>query len=325
MKNPIIYKKSKGGNNLKQIKVMLFLIVIFSMVTIVQAEVPQYETVIKMAEDTNCRAVCHNQDPHVIHEMTSATCQGCHGATLTDRNPICYKCHTGSIHNVHLKKVQSEDCSYCHEGLDNLHLQMMSDTLCAHCHGDLLDVHGGPTESCNKCHGSAANIVSPVKSTSDQVVCQACHVSADVAVLHGEASDPNSCYRCHRPGSVNVTAVEIPHFIHVPNVECEQCHLDQAEKIMIPECVLCHNVESLHGYDQISLKTSSTGLKCSVCHPMVAEEPETPTTTPVQPTTEEPTDTVHEAEEGTPETPGFGVLTALTVVALLFVIRKIRN
>jgi len=88
---------------LKQIKVLLLLIVIFSMVTAVQAEVA-YETVSKMAEDTNCKAVCHNQDTHVIHESTSATCQQCHGKTLTDRQPSCYNCHTGSIHNVHIKK-----------------------------------------------------------------------------------------------------------------------------------------------------------------------------------------------------------------------------
>jgi len=312
---------------LKQIKVLLLLIVIFSMVTAVQADVPQYETVSKMAEDTNCKAVCHNQDTHVIHEMTSATCQGCHGSTLTDRQPSCYKteCHTGSIHNVHIKSVQTEDCSYCHEGLDSIHLEMMSDTLCAHCHGDLLDVHGGPTESCGECHGSAANIVSPVTSAGDVIVCQGCHASADVAILHGEASDPNSCYKCHRPGSVNVTASEIPHFIHIPDVACEKCHIDQGtEKIMIPECVLCHKVETLHGYNQISLKTSSTGLKCSVCHPMVADEPDAAAPTPVDTDTSEPVDTTTEDDEGTP-TPGFGVLAALTSLAMLFVIRKIKN
>jgi hypothetical protein len=306
---------------LKQIKVLLLLIVMFSMVTAVQAEVAQYETVSKMAEDTDCRAVCHSEDPHVIHETTSATCAGCHGDPQTDKQPSCYKCHTGSIHNVHLTKVQTEDCSYCHAGLDSLHLEMMSDTLCAHCHGDLLDVHGGPTESCEKCHGSKANIVSPVTGTGDVIVCQGCHVSADVAVLHGEATDPNSCYRCHRPGAVNVTASEIPHFIHIPNVECEQCHMDQStQKIIIPECVLCHNVETLHGYNQIALKTPTTGLKCSVCHPMVAdEEPDALETTPVDTTTTEPPG---ETPNGTP---GFGVFMALATLAVLFVIRKRNN
>ena len=314
---------------MKQSKVLLLLIVIFSMVTAVQAEMPEYKTVTKMAEDTNCMAVCHNQEIHEIHELTSATCQGCHGAKLTDRQPSCYKCHTGSIHNVHLKKVQTEDCSYCHEGLDSLHLEMMSDTLCAHCHGDLLNVHGGPTESCDKCHGSAANIVSPVAGANDIIVCQACHVSADVAILHGEASDPNSCYKCHRPGSVNVSASEIPHFIHVPDVACEKCHIDQGTgNIMIPECILCHSVETLHGYNQISLKTSSTGLKCSVCHPMAADEPDTPDvveTTPVDTDTSEPADTATEPDNGTSETPGFGVAMALTSLAMLFVIRNIKN
>jgi len=299
---------------LKQSKVLLLLIVIFSMVTAVHAEVAQYETVTKMAEDTNCMAVCHNQEIHEIHELTSATCQGCHGEKLTDRQPSCYKCHTGSIHNVHLKKVQTEDCSYCHEGLDS---------------GDLLNVHGGPTESCDKCHGSAANIVSPVTVAGDIIICQACHISADVAILHGEASDPNSCYRCHRPGSLNVSASEIPHFIHIPDVACEKCHIDQGTgKIMIPECILCHSVETLHGYNQISLKTSSTGLKCSVCHPMAADEPDTPDvveTTPVDTDTSGPADTATEPDDGTSGTPGFGVVMALTSLAMLFVIRKIKN
>jgi len=51
-----------------------------------------------MVKDTNCMTVCHNQDMHAIHEMTSATCQGCHGVSLADRQPSCYKCHTDSIH-----------------------------------------------------------------------------------------------------------------------------------------------------------------------------------------------------------------------------------
>ncbi|NOR60472.1 MAG: hypothetical protein GQ469_07570 [Methanosarcinales archaeon] len=309
---------------MKQIKALLLLIVIFSMVTAVQAEVAQYETVSKMAEDTNCKAVCHSKDTHVIHEMTSATCQGCHGKTLTDRQPSCYKCHTGSIHNVHIKKVQTEDCSYCHAGLDSLHLEMMSDTLCAHCHGDLLDVHGGPTESCEKCHGSAADIVSPVTGAGDIIVCQGCHVSADVAVLHGEATDPNSCYRCHRPGSVNVSASEIPHFIHIPDVACEKCHIDQGTgKIMIPECILCHSVESLHGYNQISLKTSSTGLKCSVCHPMVKDEPATVAPTPVLTATVD--SGVATTEDEGNGVPGFGILTAITSLTALYLIRRIKN
>ncbi len=206
---------------------------------------------------------------------------------------------------------------------------MMSDTLCAHCHGDLLNVHGGPTESCDKCHGSAANIVSPVTGASDIIVCQACHVSADVAILHGEASDPNSCYRCHRPGSTNVSASEIPHFIHVPGVPCEQCHIDQGTgKIMIPECILCHSVESLHGYNQISLKTSSTGLKCSVCHPMATDKPDAVEPTSDHTTPSGPVDTATEPDNGNSEnqgTPGFGVVMALTSLAMLFVIRKTNN
>ncbi len=121
-----------------------------------------------------------------------------------------------------------------------------------------------------------------------------------------------------------MSASEIPHFIHIPDVACEKCHIDQGTgKIKIPECILCHIVESLHGYNQISLKTSSTGLKCSVCH-LEADEP-TAAPTAVHTTTAGPADTPTEADDGTPGVPGFGVLIALTSLAMLFVIRKIKN
>lgn len=308
---------------MKRFKVMLFLIVLISLITVISAEELEYETITKMAEDVNCRAVCHSEDPHVIHAETPATCQGCHGETLTDRQPLCIKCHKGTIHNVHIKKVQTEDCSYCHAGLDQIHLDMMSNTLCSHCHKELLAVHGGPVDSCEKCHGIKPNIVAPVKAEANLIVCQNCHKSADVAILHGEAADPNSCYRCHRPGSVNVTSTEIPHFIHIPNVACELCHIDQETgKIMVPECLMCHVVEELHGYEKISLKTASSDprLDCSVCHPMVAEEAKTPAPTA---TPEKTAVATPEVEE--PGVPGFGAVLAFTSLAIIYLFRRIKN
>ncbi|MCL7414804.1 MAG: cytochrome c3 family protein [ANME-2 cluster archaeon] len=313
---------------MKQSNILLLAIVIFSMVTVVQAQGPQYETVSKMAEDVDCSAVCHAPDPHQIHAGTSATCQQCHGATLTDRQPQCTKCHSGTIHNVHIKKVQTEDCSYCHKGLESLHSDMMSDTLCSHCHDDLLDVHGGDAESCNKCHGKAPDIVAPIKAVDDVIVCQNCHISADVAALHGEASNLSSCYRCHRPGSSDVeSSSEIPHFLHIPEVNCNRCHLNQdTGKIYIPLCTQCHKVESLHSYDAVGLKTSGAGtLRCSVCHPMSdAEDSTTTTSTKASPAAARPTEETA-ADSGGSGLPGFGVLSAITALSVLFVMRRSRN
>jgi S-layer protein (TIGR01567 family) len=75
------------------------------MVGVVQAQELQYETVTKMAEDSDC-AACH-LDSHVIHEHTSATCQQCHGEKLTDNQPECNKCHSGTIHNAPTKTVKT--------------------------------------------------------------------------------------------------------------------------------------------------------------------------------------------------------------------------
>ncbi len=310
---------------MKQSNVLLLLLVVFSIITVVQAEELQYESVSKMAEDVDCRAVCHDPDPHQIHAQTTATCQQCHGATLTDRFPECSKCHSGTIHNVHIKRVNTEDCSYCHSGLENLHLEMMSDTLCSHCHKDLLNVHGGPTESCEECHGTSPDIVAPVKATGDIIVCQNCHISSDVAVLHGEYSNLSSCYRCHRPGSSEVDSPsEIPHFLHIPEVDCNSCHLNQdTGKIYIPACTQCHGVEKLHGYNTIGLKTSSSGLRCSVCHPMIdsgnGADTAAATSTPT------PSEPIEGTDDGSSGLPGFGILTALTALSVLYVINRNRK
>jgi hypothetical protein len=307
--------------------IVLILIVGLSLTTASYAEEMQYPSVTKMAEDTDCRTVCHSEDIHVIHEPTSATCQGCHGQTLSDRNPACIKCHTGTIHNVHIKKVQTENCSYCHAGLDELHVQLISDTLCVHCHKDLLNVHGGPTKSCSKCHGTAPNIVAPLKAEGNVIVCENCHISADVAALHGEATNISSCYRCHRPGSAEMNESEIPHFIHVPKVECSLCHLDQASgKIIIPECIMCHSVETLHGYNQIALKTSSTGLDCSVCHPMMENSNQTEAGISATVTEHAGEPTGEEKTGGNEETksPGFGILLTFSALSVIYMIRKIK-
>jgi hypothetical protein len=305
---------------------LLILIIGLSLITTCYAEDMEYTSKTVMAEDSNCKE-CHSGDVHVIHESTSATCQGCHGASLTDRQPECSKCHYGSIHSVHSSKVNSENCSYCHEGLDQLHVEFISDTVCVHCHKDLLDVHGGPTDSCEICHGTSPDIVIPVTGSNDVIVCQGCHISTDVAALHGEADNVSSCYMCHRPGSTEMNESEIPHFIHVPEVPCENCHLSsETGEIIIPECIACHAVDTLHGYDQIALKTSSTGLDCSVCHPMMEgpDDPSTPSTATEDSTsgTEIETDETNTTETDAEGTPGFGAILAFSILAVVYLIRK---
>lgn len=305
---------------------LLILIIGLSLITTCYAEDMEYTSETVMAEDSNCKE-CHSGDVHVIHESTSATCQGCHGESLSDRQPECSKCHYGSIHSVHSGKVNTENCSYCHEGLDQLHVEFISDTVCVHCHKDLLDVHGGPTDSCEICHGTSPDIVIPVTGSDDVIVCQGCHISTDVAALHGEADNVSSCYMCHRPGSTEMNESEIPHFIHVPEVPCDNCHLDsESGEIIIPECIACHAVDTLHGYDQIALKTSSTGLDCSVCHPMMegpegSDEPSTQPTATGDSTSGTETET-NETETDTEGSPGFGAIIAFSILAVMYLIRK---
>ncbi|MCD4810221.1 MAG: hypothetical protein K8R17_10030, partial [Methanosarcinales archaeon] len=55
------------------------------------------------------------------------------------------------------------------------------------------------------------------------------------------------------------------------------------------------------------------------------DAPDAAATTPVDTDTSGPADTTTEGDEGTSGTPGFGVLAALTSLAMLFVIRKIKN
>ncbi|HIH87241.1 MAG TPA: hypothetical protein HA304_04995, partial [Methanosarcinales archaeon] len=90
---------------MKLINCLLLLIVISTMVGVVQAQELQYETVTEMAEDYDC-ADCH-QEPHEIHELTSATCQQCHGEELTDNQPECSKCHSGNIHNAPIRTAET--------------------------------------------------------------------------------------------------------------------------------------------------------------------------------------------------------------------------
>ncbi|HUV82162.1 MAG TPA: cytochrome c3 family protein [archaeon] len=317
---------------MRKFNVLLLLLIAMSiLVVFVQAEeevepvliMEQVEPVTKMAEDVDCLK-CHPEDPHIIHTGQPVQCVNCHGETLSIKIPQCLQCHNGPIHKVHGPKVATEECSYCHSGIETFHIELISNTLCSHCHRDLVDVHGGPDVSCAACHETAPNIVAPVKLEGTTVVCQNCHTATDVALIHGDAENRTACYNCHRPGAREVQAAsEIPHFIHIPNVDCNSCHLSQETgKVYLPECAQCHKADEIHAYNKIALNTASTGLRCSVCHPM-ADEDET-TTDATAASTKAPVSTV-ETEEPSTGIPGFGAVLAISSLALLYIARRYRK
>lgn len=310
----------KEESKLKKSNILLFLILILVLVISVQAQEPQYETVTTMAEDVNCRE-CHTDNPHVIHAGKPVDCTNCHGQTLSISIPQCIQCHKGPIHQVHINKVRTEDCSYCHKDIDTFHAQMISNTLCSHCHKDLVTVHGGPKVACERCHAKAPEIVKPVMAEGTTVICQNCHIANDISALHGDAQNKSACYRCHRPGATEVKSPsEIPHFLHIPEVDCNTCHLNQETgKVYIPECTQCHKVDKIHGFKAIGLKTASSGLRCSVCHPEASAGAGTETRTPVK----TPSATSAATQTGKP-TPGFGIIMGMAAILMLLISKRIR-
>lgn len=272
------------------------------------------------AKDVDCRSACHAANPHTIHAGKPVTCVNCHGETLSVAIPQCSKCHSGPIHDVHKGKVETEDCSYCHQSLAGVHNTIMSSTVCEHCHKDLIVVHGGETNSCTKCHRTAPDIVKPVKTVDMDIVCQACHVSDNIAYLHGNESNKQSCYNCHRPGEGEVGASQIPHNIHIPAVTCIECHMED-ERIIVPVCARCHQIDDLHSFGVVGVK-SKDDLQCTVCHPdsYFTSEPvgtvEETSTNDV--TSEEPV----ESEEEGPVLPGFGIISAFGAIAALYFVSR---
>ncbi|MCL7410602.1 MAG: hypothetical protein M8350_02160 [Methanosarcinaceae archaeon] len=281
------------------------------------------------AKDVDCRSSCHTPNPHTIHAGKPVSCVNCHGETLSIAIPQCENCHSGPIHDVHKGKVATEDCSYCHQSLEGVHNTIAAESVCAHCHKDLIVVHGGETESCTKCHSTAPNIVKPVKTANMDIICQACHVSDNVASVHGNESNKQACYNCHRPGEGEVSATQIPHNIHIPDVTCVACHMDE-EIIIVPECTRCHDVDDLHAFGTVGIK-SKDEMQCSACHPdsyfggskpaeVVDKTPENKVTTSDKPTSDEPTPIESGNEE--PILPGFGIISAIGAIAALYFVSK---
>ncbi|HIH43958.1 MAG TPA: hypothetical protein HA257_02390 [Candidatus Methanoperedenaceae archaeon] len=192
------------------------------------------------------------------------TCDNCHGAGTSIAIPQCTKCHSGPIHQVHEKKVQAVACSYCHKTIDAKHNSILNETVCAHCHKDLISVHSpGGVEGCVKCHRSPPSIVKPAKVAGSTIICQTCHQAPNVKEVHGPGNTP--CYNCHTPWAKDSKPSQIPHFIHVPKIECVDCHMDSG-KVVIPQCAKCHDVNAIHSFSAIATKPQSS-LSCSRCHP----------------------------------------------------------
>ena len=276
------------------------------------------------AKDVDCSSECHAANPHTIHAGKSVSCVDCHGETLSIAIPPCWSCHAGEIHDVHKGKVETQDCSYCHQGLENVHNDALSSSVCIHCHKDLIVDHGGEVESCMECHSTVPNIVKPFKTVDMDIVCQACHVSENIASIHGNESNKKACYNCHRPGENDVSASQIPHNIHIPAITCIACHMED-ESIIVPECMKCHDVDKLHSFGAVGTK-SKDEMKCSACHPnsysgiqkQMPVEPEV--TSPNEEINEEPSPV--EQEEDKPILPGFGMMSAIGAIAVLYFVNR---
>ena len=285
----------------------------------------QFASLTLTAENVNC-ADCHKDNPHIIHKQKldagRVTCEACHGEAFEIGIPKCTKCHSGPIHEVHIGRVRTEDCTYCHKDLETVHYDVFEgkELVCAHCHGEIVAVHGEGMDSCVKCHKTAPDIVKPVKSAGMTIMCQACHKYDDAATIHGELDDPTGCYKCHRT-TPNATVTEIPHNLHIPiGVGCDMCHLTSDDKIIIPSCSNCHDAVNIHLLSKIGV--SATTPDCSVCHGAAPEkvEKETPPPAKATPTEEGPAEM--EATPAGKSIPGFEGLLAVTALVITMYWRR---
>ena len=280
----------------------------------------QFASLTLTSDAVNC-GDCHTDNPHILHKQKldsgKVTCEACHGEAFEIGIPQCIKCHSGPIHQVHIGRVTTEDCTFCHKELEGVHYDVFGgkELVCAHCHGEIVAVHGEGMDSCVKCHKSAPDIVKPVKSEGMAITCQACHVYDDAASIHGELSDPTGCYKCHRT-TQNATVTEIPHNLHIPiGVTCEMCHIPSGADIIIPPCSNCHDAVGIHLLSNIGI--SDTAPVCEVCHGRSPEKvvKETPTAAEATPTDEKPAEVEVVGSEDK-KIPGFGMLLAITALML---------
>lgn len=276
------------------------------------------------AKDVDCSSECHAVNPHTIHASKPVSCVDCHGESLSIAIPQCANCHAGQIHDVHKDKVDTQDCSYCHQTLEIVHNSALGSSVCIHCHKDMITDHGGEVDSCVKCHSTVPNIVKPFKTVDMDIVCQTCHVSENIASIHGNESNKKACYDCHRPGEGDVTASQIPHNIHIPAITCIACHMED-ESITVPECVKCHDIDELHSFGSVGTK-SKDDMKCSACHPNSYLGSENPA--PVEQEAVVPKEDINEEiapieqEDDNSILPGFGIISAIGAIAALYFVNR---
>jgi hypothetical protein len=315
------YKYKNGVNGMKKLRIMILLIIMAVFATMVaNAAEENFQASSLTAKDVDCKK-CHADTPHIIHAKISVDCVNCHGGKESVSVPVCTKCHDGPIHQVHSGKVATQTCAYCHKTITQIHNNLMSDAVCSHCHTDLVEVHGKDA-SCIKCHKTPPAIVKPIKSPEMILICQDCHPASSVATIHGAVDNKTGCYNCHK-GTSNAVGAEVAHVIHSTKVDCKGCH-EENGKVVVPQCVRCHEIDKLHAFSKIGKLTSTTGLNCAVCH---ADETKlsgtkaTPVQTPVKTAT--PVETV--STESTEKTPGFTVAMAIGILFTGYMIVRRRE
>ncbi len=298
---------------------IIFLLIVMAVfaTTVAYAAEENFQASSLTAKDVNCKK-CHADTPHIIHANKPVECVNCHGDKLSVSIPVCTKCHDGPIHQVHAGKVATQTCAYCHKTITQVHNNLMSDAVCSHCHTDLIEVHGKDA-SCTKCHKTPPNIVKPLKSPEMILICQNCHPSSSVATIHGASDNKTACYNCHK-GTSKAIGSEIPHAIHATKLDCKGCHEEQG-KVVVPQCIRCHEIDKLHAFDKIGKLTPQSGLNCEACH---ADETKlsAPKPTPVKTQVETATVVETGIETTTEKTPGFSALMAIGVFVIYFIARR---
>jgi hypothetical protein len=316
-------KKYKNGvYGMKKLRILCLLIVMAVFATMVANAVEEnFQASSLTASDVDCKK-CHEGTPHAIHANKPVDCADCHGNKESVSIPVCTKCHDGPIHQVHSEKVATQTCAYCHTTITQIHNNIMSDAVCSHCHTDLVEVHGKDA-SCTKCHNTPPDIVKPIKSPEMTLICQDCHQASNVATIHGAVDNKTGCYNCHK-GTSKAVGSEVAHVIHSTKVDCKACH-EENGKVVVPQCVRCHEIDDLHAFSKIGKLTPTSGLNCAVCHTDETKLSGAPVQTQVQnpaQITVTPVETV--STESTEKIPGFSAALAIgiTFAGYMIVRRK---
>jgi hypothetical protein len=193
----------------------------------------------------------------------------------------------------------------------------------------LVEVHG-ESQSCVKCHKTPPEIVKPLKAEGMVLICQNCHPAASIATVHGNETDKQGCYNCHK-GASKINGSDIPHQIHKDKASCKECH-EENNRVVVPQCIRCHKIDDLHAFNKIGKLTAQSGLSCPACHVDISRSAGTgiPTDTSVKTETNpnlteiKGTETIPaEKEEKVPtKIPGFEIVSG---VIILYIVARRMN